>query len=149
MKNTDFSIRHATAEDYDAVCTMVQALALEEGSDSLFNVHNLSDFLKVMPDAICLMAHNAEALLGCALAYAGYDIQSATKGWHLSDIYVMPDARAQGIGKALMLALQHHKTEYKWTSWTVMRENKMARKFYAAIGAEEVDVCFMAMSHRM
>lgn len=146
MKNTVFSIRHATYKDYEPVCMMVQALALEENSVSIFNSEHLHVFLKEQLNAVCLVAYDNNTIIGCLLAYVGYDVQSATRGWHLSDLYIMPDKRQYGAATLLMQALRKENSSCEWISWTVLRTNKIARKFYAALQAEEVDVCFMAMT---
>lgn len=146
MVSASFSIHPAKQSDYPAVITMIQGLALEEGGQSTLDEAALAAQLcHDAPKLECWVARVQDETIGCVLAYAGYDVQSATRGWHVSDIYVMPDMRGQGIGRALLLALPSESGQ-AWSSWTVLRSNKAARRFYAALGAEEVDVAFMALA---
>jgi GNAT superfamily N-acetyltransferase len=141
----EFFVRHATPADAASIVSMVQALAREEGAESLFSVYALEEFLQHQPHATCLVVESVSRIIGCLLAYQGYDIQSCSYGWHLSDMYVIPESRGCGVGKQLIAELAALKPHYEWISWTVLRSNKNARQFYASLHAEEVDVAFMAI----
>ena len=43
--------------------------------------------------------------VGYALFYPSYDTEHAARGLYLQDLYVVPEARRQGIGRALMAAV--------------------------------------------
>jgi len=80
--------------------------------------------------------------------YAGYDLQSASRGVHLGDICVTKSARRQGVGRMLVAELGQRilADGGEWVSWTMLKGNVEAREFYKKLGAKKVrDVEFWAL----
>jgi ribosomal protein S18 acetylase RimI-like enzyme len=147
----NYTIRPAGTDDLPDLVAMMHALAVEEGSQSELTVATLQEAAeRGQPSLIMFLAVTQDTPpvpAGGLIAYAGFDVLSATIGSHLSDIYIRPDQRGQGIGTALFHALSRHTLEEggAWVSWTVMRQNEAARGFYRHLGACDVNVQFMAM----
>lgn len=142
------TIREAEIADVPAIVEMMAGLAEEEGGESQLDASALKEAIEVgAPELLILIAQQQEEVTGCLLAYPGYDVLSASHGLHLSDIYVRPACRGHGAGRALIreaasVALNR---DMVWMSWTVLRGNRGAQAFYRAIGADDVDVRFMAI----
>ena len=145
-------IRDAAIEhDAHPICKMLQALAHEESVRSYIRPDALIEqTLRGTPRLkIAIAEHKTQGshkIVGVAIAYRGFDVLSSTSGLHLSDIYVRPEHRKQGIARRLMAHLvQIHPHEpCEWMSWTMLNENKVAHGFYESMRATKIDVAFMA-----
>ena len=86
-----------------------------------------------------LVAEEKGALVGYALFYPGYDVETAARGVHLADLFVLESSRRRGVGRALLAAVARasREAEGRWISWAVVKNNREGREFYRAIGAEE------------
>ena len=80
-------------------------------------------------------------IVGYALFYAGYDVDTASRGVHLADLFVAESARRRGVGRALVAAVAREcrRTGGAWIAWFVQRDNREARAFYRALGARQDD----------
>lgn len=144
----NYHITHATNVHYPAICELIAQLADEENCTSYLTTDNLHrQIMEAAPPLTCLVALDTNNVIGCVIAYIGFDVQSATRGWHLSDIIVAPEQRERGIGKALLAVLAKEGLAHglEWMSWTVMRDNHTAKAFYHKIDAEHINVDFMAI----
>lgn len=86
-------------------------------------------------------------VVGLLCYYPGYDVESASHGNHLADIVVTEAWRGQKIGALLMrdVARRTREEGREWLSWTVLKVNRRAAKFYERLGAQDVPLRFMAM----
>jgi GNAT superfamily N-acetyltransferase len=78
---------------------------------------------------------------GFALFYPTYSTIVGRPGIHLEDLYVQPDHRGGGVGRALLahladLALSRGGARLEWA---VLRTNEAALRFYDRLHAREVD----------
>jgi GNAT superfamily N-acetyltransferase len=80
-----------------------------------------------------------DAPYGFALWFVNFSTWEGTHGIHLEDLYVRPQARGTGAGRALLATLARLCVDrgYRRLEW-VMLEWNPAADFYAAIGAEVV-----------
>jgi ribosomal protein S18 acetylase RimI-like enzyme len=143
-----YHIRMAQVPDYPAIVVMLSELAAEEGGICLLDVPALGTQLcHHQPELRIVVAEIESKLIGCLIAYPGFDVLSATRGLHLSDIFVKTSHRQQRVGTLLLAHLSHYGLQHglEWVSWTVMHSNHGARYFYETLGAVAVDVDFMAM----
>ncbi len=148
---SSITIQSANRKDMQAVAAMMQALAREEGDKGRCTSEALQHQLQHgVPELLIYVASDVDDMMGCVLAYPGYDVLSASPGLHLSDLYVKPAYRRQGVGSALMqhLAQAALQRDMQWMSWTTLRANRHATAFYQALGASDVGVRFMAMGTR-
>ncbi|RXN87027.1 GNAT family N-acetyltransferase [Achromobacter aloeverae] len=82
--------------------------------------------------------HASTGLVAYALWFQNYSTFLAKPGLYLEDIYVHPDHRGHGIGKALLLRLAAIAVErgYGRFEWTVLDWNQPAIDFYEGMGAQ-------------
>jgi GNAT superfamily N-acetyltransferase len=83
---------------------------------------------------------------GFAVWFLNFSTFRGRYGLYLEDLYVRPQMRGRGIGKALMLRLARHCVERKLArfEWTVLDWNAPSIAFYKSIGAqvmEEWKIC--------
>jgi len=143
-------IREAGKKDSAEIVKMLAALCEYEGlrkstftdSDFLRDGHGLSRAFNT------IIAEMDGVVAGFMTYYAGYDMPSATRGFHLGDFFVKPEFRRNGIGKSLFCRLAEItlKKKYSWVSWTVLDKNSPAIALYNKMGAVTPDgVTFMAI----
>ncbi|HEX9976087.1 MAG TPA: GNAT family N-acetyltransferase [Dehalococcoidales bacterium] len=74
---------------------------------------------------------------GYLLYHNGYDTDRAIRIMHIVDLYVCPEYRRQGVGRALMERVLEtcKETGGKKMVWSVFAPNRTARRFYWHIGA--------------
>ena len=77
---------------------------------------------------------------GFALWFLNFSTWEGTHGIHLEDLYVRPQARGTGAGRALLATLARICVErgYQRLEWVMLDWNPAA-EFYAAIGARVVE----------
>lgn len=93
------------------------------------------------PAASCVLAYDGERPVAFALFYYTYSTFAGLPGLYLEDLFVKPDARGQGLGRALLRHLaQLAKQEGCWRiEWAVLHWNKSAIGFYESLGAVPMD----------
>lgn len=76
-------------------------------------------------------------VVGMALWFLTYSTWEGVHGIWLEDLYVMPEMRGKGYGKALLQKLASIATErgYARVEWTVLDWNEPSIKFYENLGA--------------
>jgi GNAT superfamily N-acetyltransferase len=140
----DFVIRPATAGDVPLVLEFVKALAeYERLSDrvtataatlheSLFGAH---------PGAEVLLAFEAQTPVGFAVYCHNFSTFLGVKGLWLEDIFVKPEFRGRGYGKALLLRAARiaHDRGCGRFEWAVLDWNTPAQDFYKSLGAVPLD----------
>jgi GNAT superfamily N-acetyltransferase len=89
----------------------------------------------------CLLAYADGAPAGLALYFFNYSTWTGKPGIHLEDLFVLPDFRKQGIGRALLVAVARIATDKGCPrlQWDVLRWNEKAIEFYKAHGAHLKD----------
>jgi GNAT superfamily N-acetyltransferase len=95
--------------------------------------------------------HRAEAVfavvdgreVGFAIYFYNFSTFIGHSGLYLEDLFVWPDDRGKGYGKALLLHLvniarEHHCRRMEWMS---LDWNKPSNDFYRSLGAVPIDDC--------
>jgi GNAT superfamily N-acetyltransferase len=93
------------------------------------------------PRVFCDFAEwNGEAV-GFALWFLNFSTFSGRAGIYLEDLFVRPEHRHKGIGKALMSHLAARCIENGWTrlQWAVLDWNTPSIDFYKSLGAVLLD----------
>lgn len=93
------------------------------------------------PDASCVIAEVDGAPAGFALYFFNYSTFLARPGLYLEDLYVKPEFRGQGLGKALLLHLAGVARERGCgrMEWAVLDWNTPAIEFYESLGARRMN----------
>lgn len=137
----EFTIRSAVASDADRLVELMRELARYEKLEHLFvcTVDNLRECLFTdSPVAAADVAVVDGEIVGYAIYYRTFSTFLGRAGTWLEDLYVMPDHRGKGLGKALLrgLAGQTMHLNRARLEWAVLDWNQPAIDFYQAIGAE-------------
>ncbi len=89
------------------------------------------------PKVFAHVVADESALLGCAIWFLNFSTWDGVHGIYLEDLYVKPETRGKGYGKALLTALAKEAVDqgYSRVSWSVLTWNKPSIDFYESIGA--------------
>lgn len=92
------------------------------------------------PAAHCVIGEIDGAAAGFALYFFNYSTFLAKPGLYLEDLYVKPEFRGQGLGKALLLHLARvaHERGCGRMEWAVLDWNTPAIEFYERLGARRL-----------
>jgi GNAT superfamily N-acetyltransferase len=137
-------IRPALAADIGVIHQLIRDLA--EYERGLHEVIATEDDLRaaLLAARPALFAHVAEEdgeVAGFALWYLSYSTWTGQHGIYLEDLYVRPERRGTGHGKALLAELARICVErgYRRLEWSVLDWNTPARGFYTSLGAVAMD----------
>ena len=80
-------------------------------------------------------------IVGYALYFLNFSTWEGVHGIYLEDLYVRPDQRGSGLGKALLVALAEIAAEggFARIEWSVLDWNTPSIDFYQALGAVAMD----------
>ena len=86
-------------------------------------------------------ACGASAPVGFALWFYTYSTFRGRHGIWLEDLFVTPEARGKGIGKALLVHLAQECMANGWSrlQWSVLDWNTPSIEFYKSLGTEMMD----------
>ena len=135
-----FTIRPATSEDVVAIYALVRDLAIYEKLDHLM-VSTPQDFDRELFGSNarieCIMAIEDDTAVGFALFFHNFSTFLGRKGLYLEDLFVKPECRGKGYGKALLVRLAQIAVERNCGrfEWSVLDWNTPSIDFYRAMGA--------------
>ena len=137
-------IRLAAPSDVPVVLELVRELAVYEKEPDavLATEQDLHDALfGPDPSAGCHVAEHEGAVVGFALWYRTFSTWQGKPGLWLEDLFVRPEARGTGLGRALLVALAQEAVSRGWTrfEWWVLDWNTPAHGFYRSLGARPED----------
>jgi GNAT superfamily N-acetyltransferase len=141
-------IRTATPADVPTILSLIQQLAdYERASDEVKATEAQLHAALFGPDAVasCLLAVRdsdpAEAVVGLALWFRTFSTWLGVASIYLEDLFVKPEARGGGYGRALLTALAVIAVErgYGRVEWSVLNWNEPAQGFYRKLGARPQD----------
>jgi GNAT superfamily N-acetyltransferase len=138
------TIRSATPADVSQILAFIRALAAyEREPDAVLATEAdlLRDGFGPRPFYSCLMAERDGQPAGFALYFFNYSTWMGHPGLYLEDLFVPPELRGMGIGKALLQAVAARAIEMNCSrmQWQVLDWNTPAIEFYQAMGAEMMD----------
>jgi GNAT superfamily N-acetyltransferase len=89
------------------------------------------------PAAYALVAEMAGEVVGFALYFRSFSTWEGVHGIYLEDLFVAPEYRGAGLGKALLSALAAIALQrgYARLEWAVLNWNQPSIEFYRALGA--------------
>lgn len=134
------AIREARRDDVPIILQLIHDLAVyEKEPDAVRNTpEGLEEALFASNPRI--FAHVAEddgGVQGFALWFLNYSTWEGVHGIYLEDLYVRPEARGAGYGKALLQTLAGIAAErgYARVEWSVLNWNEPSIQFYRSLGA--------------
>jgi len=138
------SIRTATPADIPQILTFIRALAAYEREPDAVSATEaglLRDGFGPNPFYSCLIAERDGQPAGFAFFFFNYSTWKGCPGIYLEDIFVQPEFRGLGIGKALLKEVAAIAVEKNCPrlQWEVLDWNTPAIEFYRAMGAEFLD----------
>ncbi len=137
-------IRAAVSADAGFIFECIRSLAVYEKLE-----HEVTGDVETLESHLFGARRFAEALIveldgvaaGYALFFHTYSTFLTKPGLFLEDLFVMPERRGRGLGKALLLylAAEAESRECGRLEWSVLDWNEPAIAFYRSIGARPVD----------
>jgi GNAT superfamily N-acetyltransferase len=135
------AIRTATAADVPAIAELIRGLARYEKLEqdvtmteallakNLFGPHQYAE---------TLIAEEAGKPIGFALFFHNFSTFLALPGIYVEDLFVVPERRGNGIGRALLKELARIAVERGCgrLEWSVLDWNRDAIGFYERLGAK-------------
>src|SRR6266404_7822086 len=141
---TDFQICPARVEDVPIILQLIRDLAPYERAP-----HEVTATEEQLVDVLCgerpaaevLLAFEGESPVGFALFFHNFSTWLGRPGLYLEDLFVKPDKRGKGYGRALLadLAKVARDRGCGRMEWAVLDWNEPAIKFYRTLGAKPMD----------
>jgi GNAT superfamily N-acetyltransferase len=137
-------IRPATAADVTLILALIRGLAeYERAPEQVIATEEdlLRDGFGPNPFYFCLIAEHDGKPAGFAFYFFDYSTWIGRPGIYLEDLFVYPELRGLGIGKALLkqvaaIAVEKGCARLKWS---VLDWNTPAIDFYKSMGGELMD----------
>ena len=144
MKTENFAIRPATAADVPIILELIRALATYERAPN--EVTATADGLNEVlfgekPAAEVLLAFENETAVGFAVFFHNFSTWLGRPGLYLEDLFVRPEDRGKGYGRALLIHLAKiaRNRGCGRMEWAVLDWNEPAIQFYRKLGAKRMD----------
>src|SRR5213079_471258 len=143
-KRADFQIRAAHAEDVPIILQLIRDLATYERAphEVTATEEQLVDVVfGERPAAEVLLALEGESAVGFAVFFHNFSTWLGRAGLYLEDLFVKPEKRGKGYGRALLLELAKIARDRGCgrMEWAVLNWNEPAIKFYQTLGARPMN----------
>jgi GNAT superfamily N-acetyltransferase len=137
----DFKIRPARLEDVPMILQLIRDLATYERApdEVAATERQLVDVLfGEKPTAEVLLAFEGESPVGFAVYFYNFSTWLGRPGLYLEDLFVKPEKRGKGYGRALLIELAKIARDRGCgrMEWAVLDWNEPAIKFYRSLGAK-------------
>ena len=134
-------IRKAVASDLPTILDLIRDLAAYEREPDAVKatVESLYGTLfGPTPTAEAIVAELDGEVVGVALYFTNFSTWSGRDGLYLEDLYVRPEARGTGLGKALLQRIARIAVVRGCArvEWSVLDWNMPALDFYRSLGAK-------------
>jgi GNAT superfamily N-acetyltransferase len=144
MKNPNFAIRSATIRDVPIILELIRDLATYERAphEVTATEEQLNDVLfGEKPAAQVLLAFEGDAPVGFAIFFHNFSTWLGRPGLYLEDLFVKPEYRGKGYGRALLVYLAKIARDRGCgrMEWAVLNWNDPAIQFYRKLGAKPMD----------
>lgn len=143
-KTLDLLIRPAAPSDVTLVLALVRELAEYERLSRAVTAteQSLADSLfGPQPGAEVLLAFEGDAPVGFSVFFHNFSTFLGTRGLWLEDLYIRPQFRRKGYGRALLLHVARiaHQRRCGRFEWAALDWNTPAIEFYKSLGAVPLD----------
>ena len=141
---TDFAIRSARVEDVPIILQLIRDLATYERAPNEVTATE-EQLVEVLfgekPVAEVLLAFEGKSPVGFAVFFLNFSTWLGRPGLYLEDLFVKPENRGKGYGRALLIELAKIARERDCgrMEWAVLDWNEPAIKFYRALGAKPME----------
>jgi GNAT superfamily N-acetyltransferase len=144
MKGKNFTIRPASVADVPVILELIRALATYERAPNEVTAteKGLTEVLfGKKPAAEVLLAFENETAVGFAVFFYNFSTWLGRPGIYLEDLFVRPEDRGKGYGRALLIHLAKIARERGCgrMEWAVLNWNEPAIEFYRKLGAKPMD----------
>ncbi|MGE8225028.1 MAG: N-acetyltransferase family protein [Stenotrophomonas sp.] len=144
MSAAEVQIRPAIADDAGLILHFIRELAIYEKAESSVQTDEAgirASLFSADAKAQALICERDGKAIGYAVFFYNYSTWLGRNGIYLEDLYVSPEARGSGAGKALLqhiarLAVEQGCGRFEWS---VLDWNTPAIDFYKAAGAVAQD----------
>jgi GNAT superfamily N-acetyltransferase len=136
------TIRRAAPADTDVIAQLIRDLARYERAEDEVEITRVDIDASLFgsdPRVFCdLVEDNRGSVVGFAVWFLNYSTWTGHYGIYLEDLYVQPESRGRGFGKALLAHLAKECAENGYTrlQWSALDWNTPAIDFYTSLGAE-------------
>lgn len=142
-ENHTFTIRPAKPEETGLVLEFIQKLAVYEkcADEVVADEATLYHSLFEEKSAEVVFAEEDSVVIGFALFFHNFSTFVGRKGLYLEDLFIIPERRGWGYGKALLKYLANLAVERNCgrMEWICLDWNKPALTVYRSIGAVPMD----------
>ena len=139
------AVRPAAPGDVPEILRLVRQLAAYEREPDAVVATPEHLAAALFPSAGAPLVHAHVATVGgdgagIAVWFGSFSTWEGRLGIYLEDLFVVPEHRASGVGRALLaeLAAEAMRRGYRRVEWSVLDWNEPARRFYRAIGAADL-----------
>src|SRR5881392_1158832 len=144
MKEGNFKIRDATNVDIPIILQLIRDLATYERAphNVVATEEGLRDVLfGPEPAAKVVIAFENTAPVGFAVYFFNFSTWLGRPGLYLEDLFVKPEVRGRGYGRALLVHLAEIARDHNCgrMEWAVLTWNEPAIEFYKKLGAVSLD----------
>src|SRR5437773_7258819 len=143
-ESADFQIRPARVEDVPVILQLIRDLATYERAPDEVSAteEQLVDVLfGERRAAEVLLVFEGESPVGFAVYFYNFSTWLGRPGLYLEDLFVKPEKRGKGYGRALLVELAKIARDRGCgrMEWAVLNWNEPAIKFYQTLGAMPLD----------
>jgi GNAT superfamily N-acetyltransferase len=140
----EFNIRPARVQDVQVILELIRDLATYERAPDEVTAteEQLVDVLfGERPAAEVLLAFEGQSPVGFAVFFYNFSTWLGRPGLYLEDLFVKPEMRGKGYGRALLVELAKiaRDRDCGRLEWAVLDWNEPAIKFYRALGAKPMN----------
>jgi len=133
-------VRDAVPDDVGQVVDLVRQLARYERCEDAVQATE-EDFRRALfctsPQVFALVAEAEGKVIGIAVYFVSFSTWTGRHGLYLEDLFVVPEHRSRGVGRALLGSLAARALDRGCArlEWAVLDWNRPAIDFYRSLGA--------------